>query len=129
MRRSILLLGLLACMLSGSNCSLFKIFSRKHKPEENKAGEMFVGVVESVNPEQKFVLVRTNVRVVLPTGSKLESRSPNGSKASLMLTPERKTNLLAADIVDGFPSAGDVVVLPVQTPPAVQAPSAAPSVR
>lgn len=124
MARLILLCGLLACVLSASSCGLLGgLFSRKHPTEQAKSRDVLIGVVESVNPEQKFVLVRTDLRMVLPTGTKLESRSLRGGKASLILTPERKTNFLSADIADGLPTVGDVVVLPAQAAPA-PAPSA-----
>jgi hypothetical protein len=118
MARLFLLCGLLACLLSASSCGLLNdLFSRKHPTEHAKSSDMLIGVIESVNPEQKFVLVRTDLRMVLPTGTKLESRSLRGAKASLVLTPERKTNFLSADIADGLPMVGDIVILPAQAAP------------
>jgi hypothetical protein len=118
MRRLFLTPAILAVVLSVCSCSLLKKlhpFSRKHPPvSAEKNGDMFVGVVESVNPEQKFVLVRTELRMVVPPGAKLESHSANGTKASLAVTPEKKMNFLSADIAAGSPAAGDVVIMPAQ---------------
>ncbi len=89
------------------------IFSRKHVPvAADKNSDVYLGIVESVNPEQKFVLLRTEIRVVLAAGTKLETRSPHGTMASLVVTPERKMNFLSADITEGAPAAGDAVILP-----------------
>jgi hypothetical protein len=115
MQRFLLMLAILAVVLPAGSCSVFKkrLLSRKYSPvPADKNSDVFVGVVESVNPEQKFVLLRTELRMAVAPGSKLESHSSNGSKASLVVTPERKMNFLSADITGGSPSVGDVVILP-----------------
>jgi hypothetical protein len=116
MRRLLFMLVILAAVLSVCSCSLLKKFhpfARKHPPASaEKKSDRFIGVVESVNPEQKFVLVRTELRLAVAPGAKLEAHSASGSKSSLVVTPERKMNFLSADITSGSPAAGDVVTLP-----------------
>jgi hypothetical protein len=136
MRRLLLTLAILAAVLPAGSCGVLKkhhLFSRKHSPAPaDKNRDVFIGVVESVNPEQKFVLVRTELRMAVAPGAKLESRSANGTKASLVVTPERKMNFLSADITEGAPAAGDMVILPAQAAAAAAAQagsSAAPAMR
>jgi hypothetical protein len=115
MPRLLFSLALAACLLAVSGCRIFKkgLFSRKHVPvATDKNSDVYLGIVESVNPEQKFVLLRTEIRVALAAGTKLETRSPHGTMASLVVTPERKMNFLSADITEGAPAAGDAVILP-----------------
>lgn len=133
LQKSILLtLGLatLACTSCGSMSKLMR------KPKEEKPAEaakeeppkqdMAIGLVEVVNPEQQFVLVRTESRMTLTPGTKLVTQPQTGNKASLIVTPESKQNFISADIVEGFPKRGDVVILPVAgQPPAVGAPGTA----
>ena len=117
MGRLFLTFGLVACIASTPGCRLLKkgLFSRKHPAAQtDKNSDMYLGMVESVNPEQKFVLVRTEIRMPVAAGTKLETRAPNGTKASLMVTPEHKGNFLSADIVEGAPSTGDAVILPAR---------------
>ncbi|HSI64138.1 MAG TPA: hypothetical protein VLE43_13505 [Candidatus Saccharimonadia bacterium] len=90
---------------------------KKGQNEERKdvVKDTYVGVIESVNPEQQFVLVRLDQRLAIAAGTQLETRTASGLRAKLVAGPERKLNFLAADIVDGVPHAGDVVVLPAGT--------------
>jgi hypothetical protein len=119
MSRVSLLIGLLVCVVMASGCvQLRQLLSRKKDPVvKDSSAETFIGVIESVNPEQKFVLVRMDVRMVVAPGTKLESRSVNGGKARLVVTPERKMNFLSADIDEGSPAAGDGVFLPAGSVP------------
>ena len=138
MPRFLLLPGLLACITLLSGCGLLKKFlhSRKHPPAEaDHSGNVFVGVIESVNPEQKFVLVRTDMRMVIAPGTRMETRSINGAKGALVVTPEHKMNFISADIAEGSPAAGDIVIIHSQSDvpgqpavpsvPSLQAPPAA----
>lgn len=129
MRRLLLTLALLAAVLTMCGCGTLKklhLFSKKHPPSAaDKNGDVYIGAVESVNPEQKFVLVRTELRLVVAPGAKLESHSANGTKASLVVTPERKMNFLSADIAEGSPAAGDVVIMPAAEVAAIAAAAAA----
>lgn len=91
----------------------------REKGEERKVDgtrDLYVGTIESVNPEQQFVLVRIEQRFAIAAGTQLETRTPSGLRARLVAGSERKLNFLAADIVDGLPHAGDVVVLPAGSP-------------
>ncbi len=106
-----------------------KWFRPKPKPDHTPPHDLFIGSVESVNPEQHFVLIRTVMRTTLPAGSKLETRPTSGSKARLTITPEQKLNFLAADITEGFPQVGDAVVLPPQFPAAPAPGTAAPPLQ
>lgn len=88
----------------------------RDKEEKTKAGrDTYVGVIESVNPEQQFVLVRMELGMAIAAGTRLETRSPSGLLSRLVAGPERKLNFLAADILEGVPHAGDVVVLPASS--------------
>lgn len=91
----------------------------RNAPDKKEPGgkeertDTFVGVIESVNPEQQFVLVRMEQRLTLAAGTRLETRATNGLRSELMVSPERKLNFLAADIINGLPHAGDIVVIPI----------------
>ena len=117
--RAVALLVSLPLML-GSCGMIAKIFHRKPKPVDTEPRDQFIGTIETVNPEQHFVLVRTAFRLQLDAGTKLETRPVNGSKSVLSLTPEQKLNFLSADIIEGFPQHGEIVVLPASS---VKAPS------
>ncbi len=126
--QTLLLLAFAIPLLSGCGIVKKSLAGRPSpKKERNDAGvvrETVVGVIESVNPEQQFVLVRMEQRMNIAAGTRLETRSPNGMHSQLVAGPERKLNFLAADIVDGAPHAGDLVV--VSTTP-VGAPGGTPS--
>ncbi len=85
--------------------------AKTESSDKNIKRETIIGVVESVNPEQQFVLVRMEQKMNIAAGTKLETRSPNGLYSQLVAGPERKLNFLAADIVQGAPHAGDLVVI------------------
>ncbi|MFZ4767159.1 MAG: hypothetical protein ACOYMN_19575 [Roseimicrobium sp.] len=123
MFRSLLHFGLALVVASLTSCGLLQKgwTVLKGKPKEKPAAapqEAFIGVVESVNPEQKFVLVRMEMRMAIAPGTRLETRPEHGIKSVFTVTPERKLSFLSADIVEGLPARGDVVVRPVQAAPA-----------
>jgi hypothetical protein len=101
---------------------------RDDEERKNIARETVVGVIESVNPEQRFVLVRMEQGIAVNAGTRLETRSPNGLLSKLVAGPERKLNFLAADIVEGMPHAGDVVVVVPTGVPQPGAPDTPPGV-
>jgi hypothetical protein len=119
-----MLILLAAPALTGCGLVKKRLLSRKYSPVPPSQAETFIGTVESVNPEQQFVLVRMDLRVGVAPGAKLETRSASGARGSLVVTPERKMNFLSADISGGFPERGDLVFLPAQEP---QAPTVTPS--
>lgn len=120
-----LLLASLAVFSSGCGlakrglASMGSSKKNRQKAEEKKndgSRDLYVGVIESVNPEQQFVLVRIEQRLAIAAGTQLETRTSSGLRARLVAGSERKLNFLAADIVDGLPHAGDMVVLPAGSP-------------
>lgn len=125
LQKSALLLLSLAVFL-GTGCGTVGKLMRKPK-EDKKAEEAAkteppkqdaaIGLIEMVNPEQQFVLVRTEMRMTLLPGTKLITQPQTGNKASLIVTPESKQNFISADIVEGYPKRGDVVILPVAGQP------------
>lgn len=110
-------LALIAC-LSLPSCSLIgaglrKIpWKKKKAPADSKDNNFtqVIGVVEMVNPEQKFVLIRTQTRMTISAGQELSAMDGFGGFARLKVTPEKKQDFLTADIVDGNPRAGNVVM-------------------
>jgi hypothetical protein len=126
MARVLLLIAVLAGLVASSGCGLIKKgLTRKKKPAPTDfTQDAYIGVVESVNPEQRFVLLRTDLRMTVAPGTRLETRAASGLRSSLTVTPERKANFLSADITEGMPAAGDVVVLPGQSNiPSLNAPT------
>lgn len=104
-----ILLPLLPLALGG--CGLLaKWFGPRANPapEEQNTG---IGVIEMVNPEQRFVLIRANMKVELQPGSKLETLTASGVKSVLAVSPEQKLNFLSADILEGYPQKGETVTL------------------
>ncbi len=112
--RALLLLLILPVMLGG--CKLLpKWLVRKPKPvKETAAKDVYVGSIEMVNLEHRFVLVQTNMKLNLQPGWKLETRPVSGIRSVLTVSPEQKLNFLSADIAEGYPQKGEIVVLPPQ---------------
>ncbi|MCE9519304.1 MAG: hypothetical protein K8R87_07115 [Verrucomicrobia bacterium] len=122
-------------LLLGSCGLLAKHLGKKAKPDKDAGTkDVSIGIIELVNPEQGFVLVRTDMKLNLQPGSKLETRPITGFRSVLTVSPEQKLNFLSADITSGFPQKGEAVVMPHQagatattaTPPPL--PPSAPSV-
>lgn len=91
-----------------TSCGLLR---RRPAPQETntKTGDIPIGVVEMINPEQKFVLITLSPGYMVTTGTKLYTFSPSGLKAELKVTPERKFSFLTADIIEGYPQKGKPV--------------------
>jgi hypothetical protein len=131
--RAIILLLTLPGLLAG--CGLLaKWFTRKPKPDKHAgARDVWIGSIEMVNPEQRFVLVQTGMKLNLQPGWKLETRPVSGARSVLTVSPEQKLNFLSADITEGYPQKGELVVLPPQAgagptaPPEQPAPPASPA--
>jgi hypothetical protein len=122
---------LLALPVTLGGCRVLgKWFPRKKKDSSDTATrELFIGTIAMVNPEQRFVLVQTGLKLNLQTGWRLETRPVSGNKSVLTVSPEQKLNFLSADIVEGFPQKGDLVVLPPQgnlSPTAAEPPAGPP---
>lgn len=69
-----------------------------------------IGLVELVNPEQQFVLIRTEGAVKVPPGDQIITIDATGAQSKLKVTPEKKQNHLTADILEGNPKVGNLVV-------------------
>lgn len=95
----------LAVVLPG--CGLFKK-KEKEKPAGPKT--MLVGIVEMVNPEQNYVLIRCEVLPDFGAGTELVAVDATGTETKLKLTPERKGRYLTADILSGQPKVMNLVV-------------------
>ncbi len=79
--------------------------------EDSADGPAFlVGIIEFVNPDQNFVLVKTQGAAQLPTGHTLTALDATGALSEIVVTPERKGSHLTADIKSGNPRAGNLVV-------------------
>ena len=112
--RAIILLLTLPVML-GSCGLVAKWFARKPKPDKDAGTkDVYIGSIEMVNPEQRFVLVQTGMKLNLQPGWKLETRPVSGTRSVLTVSPEQKLNFLSADITEGYPQKGEIVVLPPQ---------------
>ena len=111
-------------------CGLVARWIHRHpKQDKTPPQDLFIGTIESVNPEQHFVLIHTVMRTTMQAGTKLEARPATGGKSRLTVTPEQKLNFLTADITEGFPQVGEAVVLPPQLPLAVAPGGAAASIQ
>ena len=71
-----------------------------------------VGEIASVHPNEKFVLIKRYFQGGgFGEGTLIASVSPGGVTSSLLLTGETLGRYHAADIQEGSPSNGDVVVV------------------
>lgn len=113
-----LFLGLL---LAG--CSLAK--RDRPKPEPAGTRTTLVGIVEMVNPEQNYVLIRCEQVPVLAAGTALIALDASGAEAALVLSPERKGRYLTADIRSGQPQVSNLVLHRTTASPATASASAA----
>lgn len=78
--------------------------------EKPKRDPVAVGIVEFVNPEQKFVLIKMQSRMPMPPGQALTALDATGALSELAVSPERKGTHLTADIKSGLPRAGNLVI-------------------
>lgn len=87
-----------------------------------------IGIVEMVNPEQKYVLIRCEQLPKLEAGAELIALDATGTETKLKLTPERKGRYLTADIVEGQPRVMNLVLLRTGgSPTPAQAPETTPT--
>lgn len=134
MRRLILLL----LLPLATSCASLRSDKSKAKPaaDPSPPTEILVGMIELINPEQDFVLIRCEVVPSLPAGAELTALAADGSVSRLVLAPERKGRHLTADIREGRPQLRQLVVYrrapdspPTDSPaqPATPDPSAQPT--
>ncbi|WP_146852328.1 hypothetical protein [Brevifollis gellanilyticus] len=111
----------------------------KPKPQPTGAATL-IGIVEMVNPEQNYVLIRCEPMPSIAPGTELIALSSTGAKSKLVLTPEKKGYYVTADIKEGHPevhhlvlvprsqaATTDPLVVPPATPPPTPPPSASSS--
>ena len=118
---------LLSCLLLLTGC--------KSKPKPAAAqptGQAtLIGIIEMVNPEQNYVLIRCEPMPSLAAGTELIALSANGTKSKLVLTPEKKGYYVTADIKEGSPQVHHLVLVQrgeaTATSPAAPATPAAPT--
>jgi hypothetical protein len=112
---------LLIVLVSGvlANCGLLgKTFAKDGKDdtkkEESAEAELppvrLVGEIASLHREEGFVLIHRYAQGNFGKDGLLSSMSPDGTTASLRLTGERLGRYFAADIQEGSPSQGDLVI-------------------
>ena len=103
-----------ACLCLLTSCQMMdKLLRPKPKKEaedSTAAKRQAIGVIEMVNPEQRFVLIRTPADILIPAGTELYSTNALGEAVKLKVTPEHKGSFLAADITSGNPQRQDVVM-------------------
>lgn len=117
-----LFLTLLA--VTPASCSLFKKGDGKGtaengKPESKEEGNAaeqasmrVVGEIVSVYAEEGFVLIRRHAQGGrFGKGNLIASVSPGGQTASLVMTGERLGRFHAADVQEGTPTKGDMVIV------------------
>ncbi len=90
--------------------------AREQEEEKGKRGDpaalRIVGEIASVHAVEKFVLIKRYVQGGgFGQDTLIASVSPEGVTCSLALTGERLGRYYAADIQEGKPSKGDVVVV------------------
>lgn len=110
--------------------------SKKKKPEPSGTGQAtLIGMIEMVNPEQNYVLIRCEPMPNLQPGTELIALSATGERCKLVLTPEKKGYYVTADIKEGNPGVTNLVLLQhsaapppptPENPPAEPAPSTSP---
>jgi len=71
-----------------------------------------MGEIVSVHPDEKFVLVKRFLQAgAFGQSNLIASVSPEGATSSLILTGEKLGRFYAADVQDGAPSRGDLVIV------------------
>ena len=116
-----LLLLLVCVQLAG--CSLLK---KKREEKPGPVGQAtLIGMIEMVNPEQNYVVIRCDTPPAIQPGTELIALSSLGTRSRLVLSPERQGYYLTADIKEGSPSVASLVLLP-QSAAAAAAPPAEP---
>ncbi len=93
-----------------SSCGLMKPKAKNDESPERPESNL-IGVVEMVNPEQRFVLIRTESRMSVAVGQEVTAVDAQGTESKLKVTPEKKPHYLTADIVEGDPKTGSLVMV------------------
>ncbi|MES2594421.1 MAG: hypothetical protein V4662_03745 [Verrucomicrobiota bacterium] len=91
----------------------------KPKPKAEPTGQAtLIGIIEMVNPEQNYVLIRCEPMPSISPGTELIALSSTGTKSKLVLTPEKKGYYVTADIKEGRPEVHHLVLLQRSQAPA-----------
>lgn len=99
----------LCLLLPLTGCGLMK--KKTPQPRDNRTGQArLIGVIEMVNPEQNYVLIHCDMRPTVEAGIQLIGLDSAGQRSKLVVTPERKGNYLTADIQEGAPIVGCLVL-------------------
>ncbi len=104
----LLLAGTVLCQ-----CAALQKAKKKDAKEEKsqpKTQTLLVGTVELVNPEQRYVLIQCDPKMIVAPGSKLTCLDATGTTSTVIVTPERKGNFVAADIQEGNPRVKNLVL-------------------
>ncbi len=107
---------------------LLSCASKKKIKSEPTGQSTLIGIIEMVNPEQNYVLIRCDQMPAINPGTELSALSSDGKKTKLILTPERKGHYLTADIKEGSPEVSNLVLLSQGSlrPPVMPAPAVPP---
>ncbi len=124
--KSHLLLFIAATLLVG--CAS----KNKEKKPEPTGQATLIGLIEMVNPEQNYVLIRCEPMPSLNAGAELIALSASGARSKLILSPERKGHYLTADIKEGHPEVTNLVLVQhtsasATPPPAATVPATTPT--
>ncbi len=96
----------LLVVFAATGCGLFK-----KKPKPTKDGAELVGIIEMVNPEQNYVLIRCEYALEASAGQELIAVDATGAQSKLSLSPERKGRYLTADVKSGQPKVTNLVLM------------------
>ena len=103
-------LGILACGVLGCSGSKGPPSPEAGNEAPEQAANQVLGEVASVHPDEGFVLIRRYGAGRLPEDAVFNTSGTGGRTASIRPTGERSGRFYAADITDGEPQKGDVVL-------------------
>lgn len=107
----LLLAGPVLCQCA----ALQKTRSEKKEEDKPKTQTLLIGTVELVNPEQRYVLIQCDPSMILGAGTELTCLDATGTTSTVVITPERKGNFVAADIKEGTPRVKNLVLRVIHT--------------
>jgi len=96
--------------------------AKKEQPEKRTGQAKLIGVIEMVNPEQRYELINCEQRVSLAAGTELIAMDSNNVKSKLVVTPEHKGNYITADIKEGSPTVSSLVLQKIKESDVLPAP-------
>ncbi len=130
MHRLPLLAIALAAALPLCGCGLLR---REPKPVEGtdsspEGPTYLIGLIEMVNPDQRFALIRTEGKMNVPAGHAIFALDATGARSKLKVSPESKPPFITADIIEGQPRTGNLVGYQPKAQGMTAAPAANPAV-